>query len=783
MHRSHLQSVMSILRNISAAAVFSVFTAVPLTPQSAVFSANPLPAKPKGRPSVALVLSGGGARGFAHIPVLELLEQEGIPIDIIIGTSAGSIIGGLYCAGYYTEEIKKELIHLDWNDIFQDKSVSPFEHTVKQKSRFATPFSIEIGNMDTNLPLHMGAGLLSGQHAYELFKQLTLKLPSNISFDDLPIPFRAVTTNLISGEITPLYHGDLAEAIRASISVPAFFQPVTIDGKHLVDGMVRDNTPIDVAKNMGYDIIIVSDIAYTLEKDFRKFNAAPLVALQQMINMDQALKNQEEYKQASLVILPDYGGYSLIAYSNAQEIYNASKVSTGKYRSDIKQLKARIIAETSGTAALSPEQQERLWKKPYSSNDDIVCSSISVSGADTKSERWIKKQFSPMAGKLFTRTEYAKLTSIIYSTGKYDSVTMRTFPSDTDTPPRDRRLAIQVIQKEPSNAAILLGGTFSGTLASDSTAAVTLATDIQWHGLTGSGSILAARFSVFNDISCELVYTQPFSSKAFMQISGNYTDERQIITSGWDHYTIDTLLIKKKNARVEMGFPFSFQHTLTAGAGIGKYSTDEAVDYGGVETTGDFNVGYTFNSLNAVCFPVYGGYAALNGTGVLPIEEHSDTAIFDITELDTEGAIPLSKRVSLILGGYGGFNISQGLHNVKDLIPVYGFSLADRRFFPQVSGSYEYGIHKIVFSAGVQAAPWNQLTILGGQAFLGISGAAGNIWDDFDDIGFSNLVWRSSFDAGIRITDIFGVIIRCGAGKTRGNIQPFISLDIGNIRY
>ena len=130
---------------------------------------------PKNRPSVALVLSGGGAKGFAHIGVLELLEELDIPIDMIVGNSAGAIAGGLYCAGYSPREIKEALLDQDWTKIFSDSPVSDSEKDLGDRSLFSTPLSFGIGK---NLSLDMGQGISTGENAYKLFKQLTVRIPS-----------------------------------------------------------------------------------------------------------------------------------------------------------------------------------------------------------------------------------------------------------------------------------------------------------------------------------------------------------------------------------------------------------------------------------------------------------------------------------------------------------------------------------------------------------------------------------------------------------------------------
>jgi NTE family protein len=166
----------------------------------------PPQALPFGRPSVALVLAGGGAKGYAHIPVLELIEELDIPVDMVIGTSAGAIVGGLYCAGYSPQMLKEILFNLDWNAIFQDRPAFAFERQLGEHSFERNPVAVKFSR---KFALSMGRGFSSGQEAYKLFRSLTAKIPSYIDFDSLPIPFRAAGVELTTGKLEFFHRGIL----------------------------------------------------------------------------------------------------------------------------------------------------------------------------------------------------------------------------------------------------------------------------------------------------------------------------------------------------------------------------------------------------------------------------------------------------------------------------------------------------------------------------------------------------------------------------------------------
>ena len=214
-------------------------------------------------PRVCLVLSGGGARGMAHIGVLKVLEELKVPIDCIAGTSMGAVVGGLYASGMTASEIESTMRSLDWQDAFRD---APPRRDLgfrrKQDDRnflVRLPLGLKHGHM--LLP----KGFIQGQQLQETLRLLTLPYADSASFDRLPTPFRAVATDLETGDAVVVEKGDLALAMRASISAPGLFAPVEYQGRLLVDGGIAENLPIDVARAMHADIIIVSDVSFPLQ--------------------------------------------------------------------------------------------------------------------------------------------------------------------------------------------------------------------------------------------------------------------------------------------------------------------------------------------------------------------------------------------------------------------------------------------------------------------------------------------------------------------------------------
>lgn len=216
------------------------------------------PLQPPGRPRIGLVLSGGGARGLAHVGVLKVLERERVPIDVIAGTSMGAIIGGLYASGMSAETLERELLKVDWTALFANRVAREELSQRRKEDDFEVAPALELGLRDGELRIPLGT--LSSRGLESLLRRYTLPVRGMRSFDRLPTPFRAVATDMENGQARVLSEGDLALALRSSMSVPGVFAPTEVDGRILGDGGLVDNLPVDVARAMGADVVIVVNI-------------------------------------------------------------------------------------------------------------------------------------------------------------------------------------------------------------------------------------------------------------------------------------------------------------------------------------------------------------------------------------------------------------------------------------------------------------------------------------------------------------------------------------------
>ncbi|TRX38561.1 patatin [Flavobacterium sp. ZT3R18] len=275
------------------------------------------------KPKVVLVLSGGGAKGVAHIPLLQALDSLHIVPDLIVGNSMGSVIGGLYAMGYSGDSIEKITKNIDWDKLLGG-SMSLKNVSAEEKSEFQR-YLVGIGIKDGK-PTSVSS-LLSDQNLREYLSELTFPVYNVKDFDDLSIPFRAMATDLVNGKEIILSKGSLAFAMRASMSLPAVFKPMPYEETILVDGGVMNNFPTDIAKQMGADIIIGSDVGGGMEpKD--KLDSFVTVLMQTSM-FPSNIKDPENRKRCTILVdhLPNLR-FSTADFAESNEIYKDGKIAT-----------------------------------------------------------------------------------------------------------------------------------------------------------------------------------------------------------------------------------------------------------------------------------------------------------------------------------------------------------------------------------------------------------------------------------------------------------------------
>lgn len=360
----------------------------------------------ENRPKVGLALSSGGARGLAHIGVLKALEQEGIPIDMIVGTSMGSIVGGLYTCGYSAEQLKRIVKGIDWLEIFTDQ---PDRRSLLVSRRYWDRRSIIDLRFDKK-GFHAPSGLLYGQKIYQILFKLTAaaNFAACGDFDRLKIPFRALTVDIVTGEPVVLSKGDLAQALRASMSVPFAFSPVRFRDRLLVDGGVLNNLPTNVVKDMGADVIIGVDVSSGLmEKE--KLNDLIDIAMQTM-RVWTVKSNKPLLQIADVLIRPNLADHLALNYSEIDSLIEWGYKATMEKMEEIKRL-------------VGPRRRQN--NKPHLAEDDLnkaTVVEIKIEGNRGVHSAVIRREFPLKIGDVFDLNRALQGINNIYSTGLFKNV-------------------------------------------------------------------------------------------------------------------------------------------------------------------------------------------------------------------------------------------------------------------------------------------------------------------------------------------------------------------------
>lgn len=419
------------------------------------------------RPKVGLALSGGGARGAAHIGVLRELERQRIPIDYIAGTSMGAIVGGLYASGVRTAEIEQVLIETDWDDIFKDR---PPRRDASIRRKFddrVFQINKELGIKDGSVRLP--SGLIQGQKLQLLLDRLFLPVADAQDFDQLPIPFRAVATDLATGHPAILGQGSLSTAIRASMSVPSVFATVKYGEQILVDGGISNNLPVDVVRDMGADVVIAVDIGTPLltqdelESAIGVTHQLSNILVRRTTNAQIANLHNED-----ILITPELGGFSSADFKGAKKIVPNGVEAT------------RALAGRLAPLALTLEQTPARQTGADESPPPVV-SFIRIENDSPLADAYLQSKLTQRLGQPLDFDQLEKDIGIIYGLEIFQTIDYAVVQESGET-----GLVLRVRQKPWGPRYLQFGLRFSSDLADENNLAVTLGYTVTplnlWNG-------------------------------------------------------------------------------------------------------------------------------------------------------------------------------------------------------------------------------------------------------------------------------------------------------------
>ena len=352
------------------------------------FAHTPLQAQ-QSRKKVGLVLGGGGAKGAAEVGVLKVLEEADIPVDYIAGTSIGAIVGGLYAIGYDAADIDSLYRNQNWLFLLSDQVKRESETFLSKEEREKYIVHIPLSKeRKVSLP----TGYVKGQNIFNLFSKLTVGYHQVDDFSRLPIPFRCVAVDLVEGNEVVMSSGSLPMAMRASMSIPGVFAPVEWKGKMLVDGGALNNLPVDVAREMGADVIICVDLSTGWKK--KEELKSPSAVVEQLIGMMGQTKYRKNKMEADLYINPSLTGFTAASFQPEaiDTMIQRGELAARQKWEELMDLKKTIYADACDSVNIQIMPHEKPQKPSHTEVYHI--GSIRIEGIGGEEEEWIRKKIA-----------------------------------------------------------------------------------------------------------------------------------------------------------------------------------------------------------------------------------------------------------------------------------------------------------------------------------------------------------------------------------------------------
>lgn len=686
------------------------------------------------RKKVGVVLSGGGAKGVAHIGVLKVLEEAGIPIDYIAGTSMGAIVGGLYAVGYNAKALDSMVRIQNWPFLLSDRVYRynlPFsEKEVNEKYLLSLSFSQKKG-------LTVPAGFVSGQNIYNLFSDLTIGYHDSISFRDLPIPFACVSADMVTGKEVVMSSGNLPLAMRASMAIPGAFAPVLLDSMVLVDGGISNNFPVNVAKDMGAEITIGVDLSTGLKDAEQLTN---IMAIVDQLTSFMGMKNYEQNRHAvDLYMNPHLKGYTAASFnSEAIDTMILRGERTARANWDkIMELKKKIGLEEDEDA--SPHIVNKFLK-----TDSLVIGKIFIEGVRESDEKWIRRQLGIKEFSVISHVGLQKAIAFLYGTGAFSNV------SYTLNGGQIYDLTLQL--KEKPASSLNLGFRFD----SEEMASILLNTTLSHRALRGSRLSLTGRLNKNPYVLVDYSFGNSLLRKIGISYMYKYNDinlydhgkKIDNITFSYHRGDLNWSDIYVRNFKFQIGLRyeyFKFKSVLynsdymaqnIPSQGIASYYADVHLDTYDSKYYPDkgmsFKAGYSLYTDNMVSFDGHSPFSALTA--------------------DFEPVIRITRRVYALPAVYGRVLIGKGIP--APYLNCMGGEVAGRYFNQQLPF---YGIHNLqLFENSVMVGRLALRYRLGRRHYITLTGNYAKQSESFFDILKGSDIWGGG--AGYAYNSLIGPI-------------------------
>ena len=548
----------------------------------------PLAGYAETQPRTGLVLSGGAARGLAHIGVLKALEEQGVQVDAIAGTSMGAVIGGLYAAGYSVDELEKLALELDWQQVLSDdppREDIPFrrkqddrDFLVKRKLSFRDDGSL-------GLPL----GVIQGQNLSLLLERLLVHASDTRDFDRLPIPFRAVATDIANDKKVIFRSGHLPQAIRASMSIPAVFAPVELDGRLLVDGGMVDNIPMDVARDMGVDRLIVVDIGTPL------LPREQLLTVVDVLNQSTTMmtrRNSEAQlatlRPEDLLVQPMLAGFGATDFARAEQLIDAGYRAADALGARLATMRSESGGNLSLTLARSAEPRNPLISAVRIDNDSKVSDAV------------IRRHIRQQTGKRLDLQGLQKDMGTLYGLDYFEQVEYRVVHDKLGN-----TLVITTREKRSGTDYLRLGINLSDDFRGDS--AFNIGASFRKNGINQLGAEWLTRLQLGDHQEFFSEFYQPLDAGSRWFVAPNLFAEAQNVEAILDNDPIAEYRLQRYGYGLNLGRQIANNGEIRFGVGQAWGEADVRVgdqqlpDFSFEE--GYYQLKYSFDTVDDVDFP------------------------------------------------------------------------------------------------------------------------------------------------------------------------------------
>ena len=678
------------------------------------------------RPRVGLVLSGGGARGMAHIGVLKVLEEMRVPIDCIAGVSAGAIVGGLYAAGLSTAELEKLVTSLSWNEAFMD--TPPVDEMAFRRKEDSQKYKIDfdLGHRDGRFTVPRG--LIQGQNLNLLLKQQLTRVLEIRDFDRLSIPFRAVASDIVTGEEVVLGSGDLAEAIRASLSIPGVFAPVERDGRFLVDGGVANNLPVNVARQMGADVVIAVDISTPLRpKEVLQSSAAISAQILTILLQRNVQAQLKTLGPADILVRPDMGSVKSMDFYGSAQAVRIGQMAAGEER-----------ARLSALSMTEGEYGEHLARRAQPSPDPLRIDYVKVENRSKMSPKVIESQIETKAGGPLDMAVVKKDIERIYGLGTFERVDFRLEKRE-----KERGLVFEPVEKSWGPTYIKFGLGLADNFKGEST--YSLSASVTQTEMNALGGEWRTEAQIGEEPRLFTEFYQPidYSTRYFVAPQAEYR-ERNVNVFDAEGNTVARYRIRHLVGGLDVGRQFGNWGELRAGVRRAYGTSRVNVGDPSLET-GSFNRGglaasFRYNTLDNFNFPSRGATSDLSIDSNL-VELGSENRAHGMTvsaqKVFTWGDYSLIPGIM-----YSGFFNTDA--TIEDSYSLGGFFNLSGYLPEELSGQH-VGLGRVIFYRKIGSLGLGHYR---SQLYFGGSAEAGNAWREREDISTSALIYGGSIFLG-----------------------------------